>query len=84
MSWQGRAACRDANVMMLFFGPDCETRPEQDVRERRAKAVCFACPLRTECLDYALGNPVGYGIWGGLNWKELSLERRRRARRVAA
>ena len=84
MSWQGRAACRDAGVMMLFFGHDDETPPERGIRERRAKVVCAACPLRPECLEYALQHPVSHGIWGGLNSEELSSERRRRYRRARA
>ena len=83
MSWQARAACRDADVR-LFFGPDREQRPEREIREARAKAVCMACPVRAQCLDYALRNSVKHGLWGGLNEEERLRERRRRARRRAA
>lgn len=27
---------------------------------------CFACPVREECLQFALENDEGYGVWGGL------------------
>jgi len=70
--------------VLLFFGPDDETAPEREIRERKAKAVCASCPVRAECLDYVLRNSVRYGIWGGLNERERSLERRRRARRAAS
>lgn len=30
-----------------------------------AKAICAGCPVRKECLDYALENEMEYGIWGG-------------------
>lgn len=83
MGWKGRAACRDLDVMMLFFGPEGETRPGRDVRERKAKVICASCPVCAECLDEALGNPVRDGIWAGLNWEERSMERRRRARRAS-
>jgi len=68
--------------MMFFFGRDGEKPPERALRERKAKAVCAACPLQAECLDYALRHPVHDGIWGGLNREELSCERRRRFRRA--
>jgi hypothetical protein len=60
---------------VLFFGPDGERQPERDVRERKAKAICAQCPVRTECLDYALSRPEKYGTWGGLNEDERASER---------
>jgi len=63
--------------MMLFFGPDCERPAEREIRERKAKAICALCPLRAECLEYAVRHPVRYGIWGGRNTEELAAERRR-------
>lgn len=83
MSWQDRAACRDMDVR-LFFGPDGEQRPRREIREARAKAVCESCPVRAQCLDYALSNSIRHGVWGGLNEEERMRERRRRARRRAA
>src|SRR5580692_5604416 len=71
--WQDEAACRGKDVV-LFFGPDGERQPERDVRERKAKAVCAACPVRAECLGYAVGRPEKYGTWGGLNEDERSAE----------
>jgi WhiB family redox-sensing transcriptional regulator len=68
----------------LFFGPDGERRPEREAREARAKAVCASCPVREQCLDYALGKSTKRGIWGGLNEAERARERRRRTRRRAA
>ena len=83
MSWQDRAACRGMDAP-LFFGPDGEPRPERETREAKAKAVCQLCPVRVQCLDYALRNSIRHGIWGGLNEKERTPERRRRARRPDA
>lgn len=42
-----------------------------------AKAVCAACCVRAECLDYAQVNGEHHGVWGGLSERE-----RRRARRI--
>jgi WhiB family transcriptional regulator, redox-sensing transcriptional regulator len=82
MHWQKRAICGGARAW-LFFGPDGETGREQWMREGRAKAVCAVCPVREECLDYALQHHVRYGIWGGLNEHERHTERLRRARQAS-
>jgi WhiB family transcriptional regulator, redox-sensing transcriptional regulator len=78
MSWQDRAACAGMKAQ-LFFGPDGERGPDREIREAKAKAICVLCPVRAQCLDYALGNSIRYGIWGGLNKEERARERRRRA-----
>jgi WhiB family transcriptional regulator, redox-sensing transcriptional regulator len=79
MSWQGRAACAGMDAQ-LFFAPDGERPQQREIREAKAKAVCALCPVRAQCLDYALRNSIRGGIWGGLNQEERSRERRRRTR----
>jgi WhiB family transcriptional regulator, redox-sensing transcriptional regulator len=64
----------------MFFGPDGEPRQERESREMKARAICVSCPVRVQCLDYALKNSVKHGIWGGLNGEERLRERRRRVR----
>ena len=54
--WQDAAACRGEDLV-LFFGPDGERQPEREIRERKAKQICMGCPVRTECLDYAVSRP---------------------------
>ena len=68
--WQWRAACRgeDAN---LFFPPSHFERADaKRSRERKARALCAGCPVRAECLDYALRVREPHGVWGGLNEAE--------------
>lgn len=77
--WQERASCRGMDLY-VFFGPEGERQPERERREKRAKAVCAGCPVRTECLDYAVGRPEKYGTWAGLNEDERADERRKRLR----
>jgi WhiB family transcriptional regulator, redox-sensing transcriptional regulator len=81
--WQDEAACRDQDIIM-FFGPDGERQPERDLREARSKALCADCPVRVDCLNYALSRPEKYGVWGGLSEEERAAERRRRMRRASA
>jgi WhiB family redox-sensing transcriptional regulator len=66
---------------LLFFGPEREQRPEREIREAEAKEVCASCPVRRQCLDYALEKSFKQGIWGGCIDEERVRERRRRARR---
>lgn len=43
-----------------------------------AKRLCEACPVKSECLAYALANPELHGIWGGLTPRERSRLRAKR------
>lgn len=70
LEWQERAACKgmDQNI---FYGPDApESTQERVAREEKAKAVCYSCPVRRQCLDYALRHNEVYGIWGGMTERE--------------
>nr|WP_238346880.1 WhiB family transcriptional regulator [Nocardiopsis dassonvillei] len=69
-SWQDWAACQDSPTED-FFGPGGEDA---------AKKLCAVCPVRNDCLDYAINRPEPYGVWGGLNEDERVSERRRRWR----
>jgi WhiB family redox-sensing transcriptional regulator len=70
--WQELAACRPLGVE-LFYPPT-----DQDGEE--AKAICFACPVRENCLEFALAAGERFGIWGGMTPQErryLAARRRR-------
>ena len=43
--------------------------PELDSlwRVAQAKKICEKCPVKKECLEYALVNKFKDGIWGGLS-----------------
>ena len=73
-TWLDQAACRGLNPDLWF--PARET--PQDYAP--AKRVCAACPVRVECLEYALSVPMllREGIFGGLSPKERQREARRR------
>ena len=60
--WEDRAACRGAEADAFFA--------HGGVQEHRAKAVCRECPVRWECLAYALRHGVEHGVWGGLTDRE--------------
>lgn len=63
MSWQTRAACRDADPE-LFFPPSDDDTSVIVARHRMAVApICQGCPVATECLRSALDTGQDYGIW---------------------
>ncbi|MGH9224344.1 MAG: WhiB family transcriptional regulator [Acidimicrobiales bacterium] len=77
-SWQIQANCLGVDPDLFF--------PERGASTREAKAVCRACVVRMDCLEYALVNGEKFGIWGGLSERERRRLRRQRAlsRRPAA
>ena len=83
-SWQFRAACRGEDTA-LFFAPNYfEQRHQKDAREAKAKAICHVCPVRIDCLEYALRIREPYGVWGGLNEVERRNALRERERRAVS
>lgn len=80
-SWQVTGLCR-GNHSYLFFPPSTvERKEERERREQKAKAICQVCPVKQECLEFALEIREPYGIWGGLTETE---RRQHLARRSAA
>jgi WhiB family redox-sensing transcriptional regulator len=71
--WQARAACRGPNTLVFFPPSHFERKDEREVRETRAKGICATCPVRRECLEYALRIREPHGIWGGLSEAERRL-----------
>ena len=55
-------------------------RSPKNAREAVAKALCVHCPVRVDCLEYALQSREGHGIWGGLNEMERRAVLRERIR----
>ena len=71
LRWQDRALCAQTDPEAFF--------PEKGGSTREAKRICMSCPVRQECLEYALAHDERFGIWGGLSERE----RRRLKRRVS-
>ncbi|MBV2353861.1 WhiB family transcriptional regulator [Streptomyces sp. J2-1] len=67
--WAERGACRSTDPDALFV---------EGAAQHRAKAVCGNCPVRTECLAYALDHRIEHGVWGGMTERERRALLRRR------
>jgi WhiB family transcriptional regulator, redox-sensing transcriptional regulator len=68
--WHQEAACRGR-------GPDDFVRgPKADYGSTRE--LCASCPVRLECLEFALSDESLTGLWGGTTDMERKLMRGRR------
>ena len=69
-NWRDQAECLGMDVGLFF--------PTNQVA-RAAKDACRRCPVRQECLEWALETDTTDGIWGGLSAKarrRLAAERK--------
>ncbi len=74
MSWHALAAC--ANEWPDMWFPVVVNHRAQ---WEPARAICNKCPVRTECLEYALAADEREGMWGGLSPEERKRLRKERA-----
>jgi WhiB family redox-sensing transcriptional regulator len=65
--WRRLAACRDADPELFF--PVSASGPSLD-QITQAKAICADCPVRRQCLVFALNTRQNHGIWGGMTDEE--------------
>jgi WhiB family redox-sensing transcriptional regulator len=49
-----------------------------------ARQICAECPVKAECLEYALENRIDHGVWGGCSERERRRIQRRRRQEAAA
>ena len=75
VSWRAKSACRDLDTNIFFPDAEDDAGP--------ALSVCAVCPVRGECLDFALSTRQHDGVWGGTTEAERKRIRRRRAATAA-
>ena len=68
--WMTDGLCRQSDGEAWF--------PENGAHADAAVAICRRCPVRTQCLDYALAHDERFGVWGGLTPNEREPLRRKR------
>ena len=69
--WTEQAACRGIDTEIFY--------PTAPAEEAEALSICATCPVRAQCLDYAIRNRETSGIWGGTTPEERRRRRRERA-----
>ena len=67
MDWRYSAACRDVDPELFY---PAGTDGPALLRIAEAKTVCAQCPVRAECLAWAMAHGEDYGVWGGLSEDE--------------
>jgi WhiB family redox-sensing transcriptional regulator len=68
--WERKPACATADPR-VFFPEDADGNPVEDGPEAdTARRICAQCPLRDQCLQWALSVGVPAGIWGGHSTRE--------------
>ncbi len=83
--WAAEAACAEMDSDIFFPDEQRNSRINKELTAE-AKQICSECPVREECLDYALENhrEMLGGIFGGYTEKERKrlLGLRQRTRRT--
>jgi len=75
--WARRALCADADPEIFFRAHDDPAT--------EARRTCAQCPVRADCLQFALDAGERHGIWGGLDPAErTALRRKLRGRKASA
>lgn len=82
-AWRQDRACADMDPNLFFpIGLMGDAIDQTNL----AKSICAQCPVRGQCLEFALRTHQDYGIWGGRTEDERRVMRRNRraaARRAA-
>jgi WhiB family transcriptional regulator, redox-sensing transcriptional regulator len=68
--WRNKAACKGMDPSVFVVERGESTDP--------AKAVCATCPVRSDCLDWALSTGEKHGVLGGYSERERRKLRRDR------
>jgi WhiB family transcriptional regulator, redox-sensing transcriptional regulator len=68
--WRSMAACRSADPELFF---PISSSGQSMAQEAEAKAICAECPVRRECLAFALRTHQAHGVWGGMSEQERRL-----------
>jgi WhiB family transcriptional regulator, redox-sensing transcriptional regulator len=59
--WVSKARCRSTDPDELFV---------RGAAQRKATVICRHCLVVAECLAYALGNQMEFGVWGGMTERQ--------------
>ena len=70
--WMEKAACQEEDPE-LFYG---EKGKFSNPRTMEALRVCRMCPVKTDCLKWAIETGDGHGILGGMTPAQRSRYRR--------
>lgn len=77
--WVKDAACRGRAIKQESSHEFFPTKGEHGftAATETALQLCARCPVKEECLDFAVRNGIEYGIFGGLTGRERRNIRKR-------
>jgi WhiB family redox-sensing transcriptional regulator len=61
-AWMAQGNCADQPPSLFF--------PSDGVGVEHAKRICADCPVRSQCLEYAIENRIDHGVWGGTSERQ--------------
>ena len=76
LAWMRDGHCRHYPPAAFF--------PSDGVGVDQARKICAECPVREECLDYALVNRIDHGVWGGCSERQRRRIAKARRQKAAA
>lgn len=62
--WRKKSACYGGNTNLFF--PTKEDHSSCSLQIAMSRLICVTCPVRIDCLKFALENNEKHGIWGGI------------------
>lgn len=62
LAWLDEGLCQQVGPAEFF--------PEKGSSTKTARAICAECPVKRECLEYALEIGDHYGVYGGLGERQ--------------
>lgn len=75
-SWQSLGNCRGFTKLFFYAPRGRNSTKNANEAEQFCKQLCADCPVKDQCLAYALDNDEQYGIWGGLTPSQRNMVRR--------
>jgi WhiB family redox-sensing transcriptional regulator len=76
--WRSAGACLSADPDLFF---PVATGPVAVKQMTMARRICAGCPVRQQCLDFAMRTGETHGVWGGTTPEERIRARRARTQR---
>lgn len=61
--WYNYGKCRDFETDLFF------PEPGEVAKSKKAISVCKGCPVRAECLTWAMNEHESFGVWGGFSYR---------------
>ncbi len=72
-SWYDNAACRTSQIPTSDFYFEAGVNPP-----RHVVACCNNCPVKNECLEYAVEGNIYYGYWNSTPRERMAIRKQRR------